>query len=52
LRLQPILEGDERERLWNQHVAERPEFREYPKITSRVIPDIVLERLVGTAAPN
>ena len=37
--------GDERERLWNQHAEQRPEFREYPKKTSRKIPVFVLDRL-------
>ncbi|MEO8229836.1 MAG: nitroreductase family deazaflavin-dependent oxidoreductase [Chloroflexota bacterium] len=36
--------GDERARLWDRHAAERTEFREYPNMTARVIPVIVLER--------
>ena len=36
--------GPERDRLWEDHVAELPEFGEYPKKTDRVIPMIVLER--------
>jgi deazaflavin-dependent oxidoreductase (nitroreductase family) len=36
--------GAERDRLWNDHVAQLPEFGEYPKKTSRVIPMFVLER--------
>jgi deazaflavin-dependent oxidoreductase (nitroreductase family) len=36
--------GAERDRLWNDHVAALPEFGEYPKKTSRVIPMFVLER--------
>jgi deazaflavin-dependent oxidoreductase (nitroreductase family) len=36
--------GEERDRLWNDHVAELPEFGEYPKKTDRVIPIFVLER--------
>jgi F420H(2)-dependent quinone reductase len=36
--------GPERDRLWNDHVKELPEFGEYPKKTDRVIPMIVLER--------
>jgi deazaflavin-dependent oxidoreductase (nitroreductase family) len=36
--------GDERDRLWNDHVAQLPEFGEYPKKTDRVIPMLVLER--------
>jgi deazaflavin-dependent oxidoreductase (nitroreductase family) len=37
--------GAERERLWKQHVAEHPVFGEYPKLTDRVIPVIVLDRI-------
>ena len=37
--------GAERQRLWDQHAEERPEFKEYPKITTRVIPVITLERI-------
>lgn len=40
-----VTEGAERERLWNQHATERPEFRDYPTKTTRVIPVITLERL-------
>jgi deazaflavin-dependent oxidoreductase (nitroreductase family) len=40
-----VTTGEERDRLWEQHAAERPEFREYPKITDRVIPMIVLDRI-------
>ena len=40
-----VASDDERDRLWEQHADERPEFREYPKITDRVIPMIVLERI-------
>jgi deazaflavin-dependent oxidoreductase (nitroreductase family) len=36
--------GAERDRLWNDHVAQLPEFGEYPSKTSRVIPMIVLEQ--------
>jgi deazaflavin-dependent oxidoreductase (nitroreductase family) len=36
--------GVERDRLWNDHVAALPEFGEYPKKTSRVIPMFALER--------
>ncbi|HEX3429116.1 MAG TPA: nitroreductase/quinone reductase family protein [Candidatus Limnocylindrales bacterium] len=39
--------GAERDRLWNDHVAARPEFGEYPKMTKRIIPMIVLERADG-----
>ena len=37
-------EGAERDRLWDAHVAQLPEFGEYPKKTDRVIPMFVLER--------
>ena len=40
-----VASGDERDRLWEQHADERPEFREYPKITDRVIPMILLDRI-------
>jgi deazaflavin-dependent oxidoreductase (nitroreductase family) len=36
--------GAERDRLWDDHVAQLPEVGEYPKKTSRVIPMLVLER--------
>ena len=36
--------GAERDRLWNDHVKELPEFGDYPKKTDRVIPMFVLER--------
>jgi deazaflavin-dependent oxidoreductase (nitroreductase family) len=37
--------GAERQRLWDQHAAERPEFRDYPTKTKRVIPIFVLDRI-------
>jgi len=37
--------GAERDRLWEHHVAEHPEFGEYPKKTERVIPMILLDRI-------
>jgi deazaflavin-dependent oxidoreductase (nitroreductase family) len=37
--------GAERQRLWDQHAAERPEFQEYPKKTERLIPVLTLERI-------
>ena len=40
-----VAEGAERDRLWDDHVKERPEFGEYPSKTDRVIPMIVLERI-------
>jgi deazaflavin-dependent oxidoreductase (nitroreductase family) len=39
--------GEERDRLWSDHVKELPGFGEYPKQTSRVIPMIVLEKAAG-----
>jgi len=40
-----VTSGNERDRLWNDHVAQLPEFGEYPKKTDRVIPMILLERI-------
>ena len=37
--------GSERQRLYHQHAEERPEFRDYPNKTRRVIPVFTLERL-------
>jgi deazaflavin-dependent oxidoreductase (nitroreductase family) len=42
--------GPERDRLWNDHVAELPAFGEYPKQTNRVIPMIVLEKAEASRA--
>jgi len=42
-----VATGAERNRLWDQHAAERPEFREYPAMTDRVIPVILLDRIDG-----
>ena len=36
-------DGDERTRLWSNHVAALPYFADYPKQVSRVIPVIALE---------
>ena len=33
-----VAEGADRDRLWDQHVAEHPQFAEYPSKTDRVIP--------------
>jgi deazaflavin-dependent oxidoreductase (nitroreductase family) len=38
-------EGQERERLFNQHATEYPQFNEYKAKTSRVIPVFLLERI-------
>jgi deazaflavin-dependent oxidoreductase (nitroreductase family) len=35
----------ERERLWAQHVAERPEFAEYPEKSGRTIPVVTIQRI-------
>jgi deazaflavin-dependent oxidoreductase (nitroreductase family) len=40
-----VAEGMERQRLWDQHAQEHPEFAGYPDMTDRVIPVIVLERV-------
>ena len=37
--------GAERDRLYAQHAEERPEFRDYPNKTTRVIPVFTLDRL-------
>jgi deazaflavin-dependent oxidoreductase (nitroreductase family) len=37
--------GPERDRLWDRHADQLPEFREYPSKTTRVIPVVVLERV-------
>lgn len=36
-------EGEERERLWNQHIALHPGIGEYPKLTTRIIPVVILD---------
>jgi deazaflavin-dependent oxidoreductase (nitroreductase family) len=41
-----IAEGADRDALWERHVAERPEFAEYPSKTDRIIP---MARLTPTA---
>ena len=37
-----IIDGPERDRLWDQHVATLPWFADYPKQTGRVIPIVRL----------
>ena len=37
--------GTERDRLYAQHAEERPEFRDYPSKTKRVIPVFTLDRV-------
>jgi deazaflavin-dependent oxidoreductase (nitroreductase family) len=41
----PILDGPERDRLWDQHVAALPWFAAYPEQTGRVIPMVRLSRV-------
>ena len=45
--VRPLIEvdGPERDRLWEAHVAEIPGFGDYPKKTERVIPMVALERV-------
>ena len=40
-----VAPGGERERLWEQHVKERPEFADYPEISGRTIPVVTLQRI-------
>ncbi|MGC8634064.1 MAG: nitroreductase family deazaflavin-dependent oxidoreductase [Candidatus Limnocylindrales bacterium] len=40
-----VTEGAERERLYAQHAATHPNFRDYQQRTSRLIPVVLLERL-------
>jgi deazaflavin-dependent oxidoreductase (nitroreductase family) len=44
-----VIGGEERDRLYERHATELPQFREYPKQTTRVIPVIILEPLGPTA---
>ena len=37
--------GAERDRLYDQHAEERPEFKDYPNKTTRVIPVLTLVRV-------
>ncbi len=39
------VEGADREQLWDRHVAERPEFADYPEKAGRVIPMARLTRI-------
>ena len=43
----PVTGGAERRRLYDQHAAINPGFKDYEKKTDRVIPAILLERLPG-----
>jgi len=38
-----VVEGPERDRLWQEHVAALPHLAEYPKTTGRVIPMVRLK---------
>ncbi len=38
-----VVDEGERQRPWDAHVEERPEFADYPQISGRVIPVITLE---------
>jgi deazaflavin-dependent oxidoreductase (nitroreductase family) len=42
-----VVDETERQRLWVAHVAERPEFADYPAKSGRVIPVITLEPVGG-----
>ena len=42
-----IAEGDERQRLWDQHVAIHTGIGEYPSKTDRIIPVVVLTPVAG-----
>ena len=42
-----VVDEAERWRLWVAHVAERPEFADYPAKSGRVIPVITLEPVAG-----
>jgi deazaflavin-dependent oxidoreductase (nitroreductase family) len=41
----PVARGHERRRLYDQHSAINPGFKDYEKKTERVIPAVLLERL-------
>lgn len=40
-----VADVDERRRLWERHVAARPEFADYPERSGRVIPIVTLQPL-------
>ena len=44
-RAEAILDGPERDRLWEQHVAALPHFAPYPEIAGRLIPMVRLHRI-------
>ena len=39
-----LLEGSERQRLWDERVRQFPNFKEYQDSTDRLIPVVVLRR--------
>ena len=43
----PVTSGPERRRLYDQHAAINPGFKDYEQKTDRVIPAVLLERLPG-----
>jgi len=43
----PFTGGADRRRLYDQHVAINPGFKDYERKTRRVIPAVLLERLPG-----
>ena len=43
----PVAGGAERRRLYDQHAAINPGFKDYERKTTRVIPAVLLERLPG-----
>lgn len=47
-----IIDGPERDRLWNRHVAALPHFADYPAQTGRVIPMVRLTPTAERAASN
>ena len=42
-----VAQGDERRRLFDDHVAASPIFADYQRMTGRQLPVVVLERLAG-----
>jgi len=40
-----VVDAAEHDRLWARHVAERPEFADYPEKAGRTIPVVTLERI-------
>ena len=39
-----VLDGPERDRLWDQHVAQLPHFAAYPETAGRLIPMVRIRR--------